>query len=98
MKLYGGEGGMYTRLHQLFGANKIKKSMRNLVENTSQLLNDRLWWKIRPTYGPIICGTKWDRDKHFFFFLQKEGVNGVKLCNSMRIHRVFSIKNQGEIW
>ncbi len=37
--------------------------------------------KIRPTLGPCISGTKYDRDK--LFFLQKEGVNLIWLSHKI---------------
>ncbi len=44
--------------------SKIKEK---LTRNTLNLLNNNtFWWKIRPTLGPIISGTKCDRDKPIF--------------------------------
>ncbi len=37
-----------------------------LIQNTLHLLNNTLWWNIRPTLGPTISGTKCDRDKQIF--------------------------------
>ncbi len=35
-------------------------------ENALNLLNDRFWWNVRPDLGPLIYGTKCDRDKPSF--------------------------------
>ncbi len=37
-----------------------------LIENALNLLNNTFWWKIRPTLGTSISGTKCDRDKPIF--------------------------------
>ncbi len=37
-----------------------------LIQNALNLLNNTLWWNIRPTLGPSITGTKCDRDKQIF--------------------------------
>ncbi len=37
-----------------------------LIQNALNLLNNTFWWKIRPTLGPGISGTKCDRDKSIF--------------------------------
>ncbi len=67
------------------GGQQDRKSRRNLLQNYSKLSNDRLWWNIRPTLGPIIFGTKRDRD-NTICFLQKEGDNGIELSHKMTRH------------
>ncbi len=42
------------------------KIMRKFIQNDLKLLNNTLWWNIRPTLGSSISGTKCDRDIHFF--------------------------------
>ncbi len=37
-----------------------------LIQNALYLLNNTFWWKIRPTLGHSISGTKCDRDKPIF--------------------------------
>ncbi len=34
-----------------------------LIQSAENLLNNTFWWKIRPTLGPSIYGTKCDTDK-----------------------------------
>ncbi len=43
-------------------------SRRKFIQNAwyKKLLNNTFWWKIRPTLGPSISGTKCDRDKPNF--------------------------------
>ncbi len=53
------------------------KSRKKFIQNASNLSTNTFWWKIRPTLGPSISGTKCDRDNRFF--LQKEGVNLIVL-------------------
>ncbi len=38
-----------------------------LVQNALNLLNNSFWWKILPTLGPSIIGTKCGRDKPICF-------------------------------
>ncbi len=33
-----------------------------LIQNALNLFNNTFWWKIRPTLGPSISGTKRDKD------------------------------------
>ncbi len=40
--------------------SKIK---RKFIQNALNLLNNTLWWTIRPSLGPSISRTKYDRDK-----------------------------------
>ncbi len=42
-----------------------------------KILNNTFWGKIRPTLGPSISVTKYDRDK--LIYLQKEEVNQIVL-------------------
>ncbi len=46
--------------------NWIENLRRKLKRNALKLLNNTFWWKIRPTLGLNISGTKCDRDKLIF--------------------------------
>ncbi len=48
------------------GGQMDRKSRSELMQNAKNL-NNTFWWKIRPTLGSNISGTKCDRDKPIFF-------------------------------
>ncbi len=56
-----------------------RNSRRKLIQNASKWSNDRFLWKIRPTLGQIISGTKCDKGKPIFFFCRKRWVIKIKL-------------------
>ncbi len=48
------------------GVNWIENKGENLYKMLKKQLNNIFWWKIRPTLGPSVSGTKCDIDKPFF--------------------------------
>ncbi len=73
------------------GGQQDWKSRRKLAQIDSKVSNERFLWKIRPTLGQIISGTKFDKRQTDDYFLveregQKEGIgiekgpNGIGKC------------------
>ncbi len=59
------------------GGQQDRKSRRKLMQNALKWSNDRFLWKIKPSLGQIISGTKYDRDNPIFSV--ERGVNKIAL-------------------